>query len=72
MAGATVKLSNDATGVSSSSVSTSTGAYSFNGVRPGSYTLQVEAPGFQTSVDKNVQVHIQQTRPSTSIWLQAR
>ena len=62
VAGATVKLVNEATGVSSAGVSTSTGAYSFNAVRPGSYTLQVEAPGFQTTVDKNVQVHIQQTQ----------
>jgi carboxypeptidase family protein len=60
VAGATVKLTNDATGVSVSGVSTSTGAYSFNGVRPGGYTLLVEAPGFQTTIDKNLQVHIQQ------------
>lgn len=60
VAGATVKLTNDATGVSTSGVSTSTGAYSFNSVRPGGYTLLVEAPGFQTTIDKNLQVHIQQ------------
>src|SRR6185437_595041 len=53
VAGATVKLINDGTGVASLGVSTSTGAYSFNAVRPGSYTLQVEAPGFQTTLDKN-------------------
>ncbi len=62
MAGATVKLVNEATGVASIGVATSTGAYSFNAVRPGSYTLQVAAPGFQTTIDKNVQVHIQQTQ----------
>jgi hypothetical protein len=62
VAGATVKLVNEATGLSSAGVSTSTGAYAFNAVRPGSYTLQVEAPGFQTTVDKKVQIHIQQTQ----------
>ena len=31
------------------------------GVMPGSYTLQGEAPGFQTSVEKGLQVHVQAT-----------
>jgi hypothetical protein len=56
-----IKLINDETAVVVSARSTSTGAYSFNAVRPGSYTLQAEAPGFQTVVDKGVVVHLQQT-----------
>ena len=58
---ASIKLTNDETAVIISARSTSTGAYSFNAVRPGRYTLQAEAPGFQTVVDKGVEVHLQQT-----------
>ena len=56
-----IKLINDATTVAIPTRSTSTGSYSFNAVRPGNYTLQAEAPGFQTVVDKGVEVHVQQT-----------
>ena len=42
---AKITLTNDATGVATSTVSTSTGTYSLTGVMPGSYTLQGEAPG---------------------------
>lgn len=56
-----IKLINDETAVVIAARSTSTGAYSFNAVRPGNYTLQAEAPGFQTVVDKGIVVHLQQT-----------
>ena len=56
-----ITLTNDATGTATSTESTSTGTYSLTGVMPGSYTLQGEAPGFQTFVEKGLQVHVQAT-----------
>ncbi|HJT72081.1 MAG TPA: carboxypeptidase regulatory-like domain-containing protein, partial [Terriglobales bacterium] len=44
--GAKVTLSNEATGESFTS-STSSGNYGFDAVKPGTYTVRVEAPGFQ-------------------------
>ena len=59
--GATITLTNDATGVVSSTQSTSTGTYSLNAIRPGTYTLRGEARGFQAFVDKGLEVHLQST-----------
>ena len=59
--GATITLTNDATGVVLSTKSTSTGTYSLNAIRPGTYTLRAEAAGFQTFVDKGLEVHLQST-----------
>ncbi len=59
--GATITLTNDSTGVSLATKSTSTGTYSLNAIRPGSYTLRGEAPGFQTFIDNGLQVHVQNT-----------
>ena len=61
VSGATITLTNDATGVTLSTRSTSSGTYSLNAVRPGTYTLRAEAPGFQTFVDNGLQVHVQST-----------
>lgn len=58
---AQVTLTNPATGIVQSTRSTSTGTYSFSGVRAGSYTLKGEAPGFQAFTAKGLQVHIQNT-----------
>ena len=58
---AKITLTNDSTGVTNSTVSTSTGTYSLTGVMPGSYTLQGEANGFQTFVESGLQVHVQAT-----------
>src|SRR5271170_1542896 len=59
--GATVTLTNDATGVVLSTKSTSTGTYSISAIRPGTYTLRGEAAGFETFIDKGLQVHVQNT-----------
>ncbi|MGC1782415.1 MAG: TonB-dependent receptor [Acidobacteriaceae bacterium] len=59
--GATITLTNDATGVATSTVSTSTGTYSLNGIRPGTYTIQGEAPGFEKFVEDGLQIHVQAT-----------
>ncbi len=59
--GARITLTNTATGVTTSTVTTSTGAYSLSGIAPGTYFLRAEATNFQTFVDKGLQVHVQQT-----------
>src|SRR5277367_54119 len=61
VSGATITLTNNATGVVLSTKSTSTGTYSINSVRPGTYTLRGEAAGFQTFVDTGLEVHLQAT-----------
>jgi hypothetical protein len=48
--GATVTLTNEATHVSVSSATTSTGNYVFDGVVPGTYTVRVSMTGFSTFV----------------------
>ncbi len=59
--GAKITLTNEATGVSILTTSTSTGTYSLNQVRPGTYTLQAESSGFQLFVVNGLEVHVQQT-----------
>jgi len=59
--GTKISLINEATGVTILTNSTSTGTYSLNAVRPGTYTLQGEAAGFQRFIDTGVEVHVQQT-----------
>lgn len=58
--GATVTLTNTGTSVAQSMKSTSTGTYSFSGVRPGTYTLRAEAPGFESFLARGLQIHVQQ------------
>ncbi len=58
--GAQITLTNDATQVKQTVTSTSRGTYFFEAVPPGTYTLTAAAPGFETYLDKNVQVHVQQ------------
>lgn len=50
VAGAQVSITNEATGVSFQTTSSSTGAYVFDALKPGTYTLKVEAEGFRRSV----------------------
>jgi hypothetical protein len=59
--GAKVTLTNAGTNLSQTMQSTSTGTYSFTGVRPGTYSLQAEAPGFETFIDHGLLIHVQQT-----------
>src|SRR6185437_1947276 len=61
VAGAQLTLTNPATDVSQSTRSTSTGTYSFSGVRTGTYDLKGEASGFQVFTNKGLEVHIQNT-----------
>lgn len=59
VSGAQITLTNPSNGVSQVTKSTSTGTYSFSGVRAGTYTLKGEASGFQAFVDTGLEVHIQ-------------
>ena len=56
--GATVTLTNEATGVSFNTVSNETGNYLFEAVQVGQYTLTVELQGFKKFVSTNNAVNI--------------
>lgn len=57
--GATVTLTNNDTGVTSTAV-TASGVYAFTAVQAGTYTLRIESTGFSTHITNNVIVHVQQ------------
>lgn len=52
VAGAKVILTNEATNISVTTVTTSTGTYVFDGIVPGTYTVSVQAEGFATFTSK--------------------
>jgi iron complex outermembrane recepter protein len=54
--GAAVEVKNEATGATLKMTSNNVGKYSFAGLAAGKYTIQVDAPGFNTSVRTGVQV----------------
>src|SRR5262245_6344081 len=54
--GATVAITNSATGASRETVSDSTGSYSFTAVLPGTYQVTVKVDGFRTFTRKDVTV----------------
>jgi len=54
---AKVTLANTATGVSYDTVTTGTGAYTRPALNPGTYTVTVQAPGFQKAQQSNVIVN---------------
>src|ERR671913_1295268 len=58
--GATVTLRNDATKVSFSTETTSTGQYSFESVQVGVYTVEVERQGFKKFSSPGNQVNVNQ------------
>ncbi|MEZ5399353.1 MAG: carboxypeptidase regulatory-like domain-containing protein [Bryobacteraceae bacterium] len=58
---AAVKARNTATGVESTSETTSAGVYRMPYLPPGTYTITVTAPGFKTSVRENVVLAVAQT-----------
>src|SRR5262249_15799492 len=55
---AKVTATNTATQVASHTVTSSSGTYTITDLIPGSYNIQVEAPGFQTSVHNGVLVEV--------------
>ena len=52
VAGAQVTLTNEATNISVNTTTTSAGAYVFEGIAPGSYTINIAAQGFATFTSK--------------------
>ncbi|WP_263350364.1 TonB-dependent receptor [Acidicapsa acidisoli] len=58
--GATLKLTNIATGVSATATSNTDGQYRFLFVDPGTYTLSTEAQGFQTFVENGIVLNVSQ------------
>lgn len=57
IANAKVTATNDATGVASSSVTTDAGVYTIPAVQPGTYTIVIEAAGFQRAQQKGILVN---------------
>lgn len=55
---AKVTATNNATNVSSTTVTTSAGTYTITDLTPGTYTVRVEAPGFSTGVVNEVHVDV--------------
>jgi hypothetical protein len=60
ISGAKIVLTNDATNVSASTVSTTTGTYVFDNLIPGTYSINAEAAGFEKYVEHGLYVHVQQ------------
>jgi hypothetical protein len=58
--GAQVTLTNEATGVKTTVKSTSTGTYVFDAVKPGTYTIEAQATGFEKYINRGEMVHVQQ------------
>jgi hypothetical protein len=52
--GATVTITNTATGTSRTATSSDSGGYAFNQITPGTYSARAEAKGFKVSVQDNV------------------
>ena len=58
LSGATVTLTNKATAANRSVKTNDDGAYLFNQVQPGTYTVRIEATGFKASVREDVQLQV--------------
>src|SRR5215510_11630231 len=56
--GATVTLTNQATGITATTITTEAGEYQFLNVRVGSYRLEAELPGFAKAVAPDVTVTV--------------
>lgn len=59
VANAQLTLTNQATGVLQQTRSTSSGSYVFVAVPPGMYTLKTESSGFNTYLQRDIEVHVQ-------------
>ena len=68
--GATVTSTNQATGVTATTVSSGSGFYRIEHLPPGAYTVTVEAPSFSRSVNRDVQV-LAETPRGLNVTLQA-
>ena len=70
VSGAKVTITNDATSVSSNTVTESAGTYSFRGLVPGRYTISVDASGFKKEVKQGVNIDVSST-PTVDFSLSA-
>jgi hypothetical protein len=61
IAGAKVILTEPATGATKTSESGPTGLYDFSGLNPGAYNLKINAKGFETFRQNNIQVYVSGT-----------
>lgn len=57
---AKVALTDDSTGIARTTLTSTTGEYSFSSVNPSTYTLVVQSPGFRTFEQKGIIVSTQQ------------
>ncbi|HEY1768343.1 MAG TPA: carboxypeptidase-like regulatory domain-containing protein, partial [Terracidiphilus sp.] len=57
--GATLTLKDEATGRKAAQQSAQDGSYTFSPLKIGNYTLTVEKPGFQTSIQQHIEVTVQ-------------
>jgi hypothetical protein len=60
--GATVTITNDATGIATATTSTSAGDYAVSTLDPGIYTVTVTAKGFEKQTQKDVHVNALETQ----------
>jgi len=58
---APVTVTNTATNVTRSTLTNDAGLYTFPGLIPGTYSVKVTAPGFETAVTNNIELQVQQT-----------
>ncbi|SPF53680.1 TonB-dependent receptor [Candidatus Sulfopaludibacter sp. SbA4] len=58
---APVTVTNTATNVARSTLTNDAGLYTFPGLIPGTYSVKVTAPGFETAVTNNIELQVQQT-----------
>jgi hypothetical protein len=61
ISGATITLSNNATGATRTITSNQSGVYSLPSLPPGNYSMRVEMKGFKTSERKDIELQVGQT-----------
>ncbi len=64
ISGASITLTNNATGVAQKVVSSASGSYVFGAVNPGTYTITAESQGFQKATTTGIEAHVQQNLTS--------
>ncbi len=57
---ATITITNDGTGISTTAKSDENGLYVLTGLRPAAYTIRADAPGFRSAEEKNVVLQVSQ------------
>lgn len=65
--GATVKLTNQGTGVSQSATTDNSGFYSVEGLTVGLYTIDISKPGFKENVTQGIQINPGQRRANNIV-----